>query len=253
MSSGDELRARGALWGAWESWWRWNCRACAQYQVLERSRPCRDIDEALASEHEAPLQQFFLFPQQWRYCVQERKVVDQARSWSAPLYRLYWLLGLDVGLHVLVKLFAAWLRSRWLIRGLYTQLLPRFLFPWWKVVDRSDRMLHFPPRPVATSAYAASKPRRGMSPSSVAPRQQRFRRGRRQGCVVGDAPRQQTALSGGEQRYAGTSPAVAGNGYGARAGEEQRYAGTSPAVAGICRLVAIRFRLALKGSPYGHG
>ncbi len=70
---------------------------------------------------------------------------------------------------------------------------------------------------------------------------------------LGDAPRQQTALSGGEQRYAGTSPAVAGNGYGARAGEEQRYAGTSPAVAGICRLVVIRFMLALKGSPYGHG
>ncbi len=54
-----------------------------------------------------------------------------------------------------------------------------------------------------------------MSPSSVAPRQQRSRRGRRHN---GACPRwamllaQQTALSGGEHRPAGTSPAVAGMG-----------------------------------------
>ncbi len=67
-------------------------------------------------------------------------------------------------------------------------------------------------------------PRRGMSPSSVAPRQQRSHRGRRHdGACPRRAllPAQQTALSG----------------------EELRYAGTSPAVAGICRLVAIRFML----------
>ncbi len=34
-------------------------------------------------------------------------------------------------------------------------------------------------RPLATSAYAASTPRRGLSPSSVAPRQQRSQPGRR--------------------------------------------------------------------------
>ncbi len=62
---------------------------------------------------------------------------------------------------------------------------------------------------------AGTPPQRGLPPLGVAPRQQRSRRGRRHN---GACPRwamllaQQTALSGGEQRPAGTSPAVAGMG-----------------------------------------
>ncbi len=84
---------------------------------------------------------------------------------------------------------------------------------------------------VSLQTYAASKPRRGMSPSSVAPRQQRFRRGRRR-----DAPRPENSAFWREAAprwHEPDEPSGDGNGRGARAGEEQRYAGTSPAVAGI--------------------
>ncbi len=86
------------------------------------------------------------------------------------------------------------------------------------------------PRPVATSAYTASTPRRGLSPSSVAPRQQRSQPGRRHN---GACPRwamllaQRTSViwRGAAPRW--DKPSGGGNRRGARAGEEQRPAGTT--------------------------
>ncbi len=69
------------------------------------------------------------------------------------------------------------------------------------------------PRPVATSAYAASTPRRGMSPSSVAPRQQRSQPGRRHN---GACPRWAMLLA--QHRYLARSSAPLG-----RAGQAQRW------------------------------
>ncbi len=62
-------------------------------------------------------------------------------SLSAPLYRWYWFLNMDLGLHLLIKLFAAVLRSKRLVRFLFRRLLPLAVFPRWVVTDRSDRML----------------------------------------------------------------------------------------------------------------
>ena len=58
----------------------------------------------------------------------------------ALLYRLYWLVGMDVGLHILVRLLARWLPGSW-TRLCYRQVIPRLVPKGWKVVDRSDRQL----------------------------------------------------------------------------------------------------------------
>lgn len=113
-----------------------------QYYVTEKATPCATIEAALALEAQSPLQQFFLMPHQWQYVVQERSVSKVSQpSQTAWLYRLYWLINLDLGLHLLIKLFAARLRSRSLVHFLFRQILPRSLFPNWVVTDRSDRQL----------------------------------------------------------------------------------------------------------------
>ena len=141
VSEGDELaRARCSL-GCLGVVLSVELPCVPQYQVREKARFARTIEDALASESRAPLQQFYLFPHLWRYGIHERTAVEQPVSWSAPLYRLYWWLGLDMGLHLLIKISAAVIRSRALVHGLYRYVLPHFVFPWWKVVDRSDRIL----------------------------------------------------------------------------------------------------------------
>ena len=141
VSEGDELRAARCSLGCLGVVVSVELPCIPEYRIRECARFARTIEEALSSESHAPLQQFYLFPHLWRYGIHERTVVEQPVSWSAPLYRLYWWLGLDIGLHLLIKLFAAVLKSRMLIRGLFRYLLPWFVFPWWKVVDRSDRIL----------------------------------------------------------------------------------------------------------------
>lgn len=141
VNDGDDLRAARCSLGCMGIVVSVELPCVPQYQVLEFARPCASIDEALASESESTLQQFFLFPHQWRYCVQERRIVVQPRSWSAPAYRVYWFVALDIGLHVLVKLAASILKVRRFIHWIYQYILPISIFRWWRVVDRSDRML----------------------------------------------------------------------------------------------------------------
>ena len=113
-----------------------------QYRVQEQTQPRNTIEEILELERTAPLQQFFLFPHAWTYFAQTRRVAEKTgRSHSAWLYRIYWFLSLDVGLHLLIKLFVSVLRSRSMVRFLFRRLLPNFIFPRWVVADRSDRQL----------------------------------------------------------------------------------------------------------------
>lgn len=113
-----------------------------QYLVREQASSFDTIEEVLGRETDSPLQQFFQLPHNWRYYASERSVAQsQKRSRFAWLYQVYWLTCIDVGMHLFIKLFASPLRSRSLIRLLFRRLLPCFIFPWWVVVDRSDRIL----------------------------------------------------------------------------------------------------------------
>ena len=113
-----------------------------QYFVRETMTPKATIEKVLALEANSPLQQFFLVPHSWTYFAQERSVApENHRSGFAAVYRVYLFLSLDVGMHLLIVLFAAWLRSRWLIRLLFKRIVPGSIFSRWVVVDRSDRQL----------------------------------------------------------------------------------------------------------------
>ncbi|MDX1945111.1 MAG: D-arabinono-1,4-lactone oxidase [Pirellulaceae bacterium] len=142
VTDGAELRAARCGLGCLGVIAQVTFRCIPQYYVREQAAPCDTIEEALAGEAAAPLQQFFLIPHLWKYFAQRRVVAEQNRaSFSASLYRWYWFLNIDLGLHLFIKLFASVLRSPRLVRLLFCRVLPAFIFPRWVVIDRSDKML----------------------------------------------------------------------------------------------------------------
>lgn len=141
VTDGDDLRAAKCHLGCLGVVVQVELPCVQQYNIMERIRACNTFEEALSSEPESPLQQSFLLPHRWKYLVQERSISDRPRSWLAPLYRLYWWLGLDLLFHLIMLLFSRIFRSRRLIHFLYKYLLPPFVIRNWKVVDRSDKIL----------------------------------------------------------------------------------------------------------------
>jgi L-gulono-1,4-lactone dehydrogenase len=140
ISSGPELRAARCSLGSLGivTWMRLPMRP--QYQIEEHFRRYERLDQVLEQEAVYDLQQFFLVPWWWDYFAQHRREVDRPRSRLAPLYRLYWGVGMDVGLHVLVWLLARWL-PKWCTRFFYRRVIARLVPKGWKVIDRSDRQL----------------------------------------------------------------------------------------------------------------
>jgi FAD/FMN-containing dehydrogenase len=116
-------------------------RCIPQYAVTESVRGYVSLDEVLAQESEHPLQQFYLVPHAWVFYAQQRKALlaePSKRSWHATLYRIYWFLFIDLGLHWCIKICAAWLRSRRLVHLLYRRLLPWLIWKPRNLVERSD-------------------------------------------------------------------------------------------------------------------
>ncbi len=113
-----------------------------QYFVQEQMVPVRSVDQALALQEETPLQQFFLIPHSWSVYVQRRKISErEQRQNGAALYRVYWFLAMDLGLHLLILLTAVWMKSRWAVRFFFRRVVPWTIIPPWKPVDRSDLQL----------------------------------------------------------------------------------------------------------------
>ncbi len=142
VDSGPELRAARCSVGAMGIVLEVTLPCVPQYYVRERCVWRDGLDAVLDREAAAPLQQFYILPHTWTFLVHERRVAaGNRRAGAAALYRAYWLALIDVALHVGVKVAAAWLRSRRLARTLYARVLPAFIFPRWRVTDRSDRQL----------------------------------------------------------------------------------------------------------------
>ena len=113
-----------------------------QYFVQEKSTFCKTIEEVLVLEEQAPLQQFFLMPQSWYFFAQERLVSkEQRRRGFAAIYRIYWFLFIDLGMHLVMKLIVSILRSRKLVHIFFRSIVPSLVFKNWVVTDRSDRAL----------------------------------------------------------------------------------------------------------------
>ena len=140
--SGQALRAARCSVGALGVVLEVTLKCVPQYSVRERCVWRPDLDAVLDNESAGPLQQFYLIPHTWAYLEHERSVApDNRRSGAAMLYRAYWLIVIDVLLHLGIKLTASLLRSRRLVDVLYRHLLPACIFPKWRVTDRSDRQL----------------------------------------------------------------------------------------------------------------
>ena len=142
VDSGVALRAARCSVGAMGVVLEVTLPCVPQYHVRERSVWRQSLQAVLEREPEAPLQQFYLIPHAWTYLVHERRVAEQGRrAGGAALYRVYWLTVIDMLLHLCVKFAASLTRSRRLVHLLYRRVLPAFIFPRWRVTDRSDRQL----------------------------------------------------------------------------------------------------------------
>lgn len=112
-----------------------------QYLVEEHFRFYEGLDQVLKSEKDFPIQQFFLLPHNWRFMAQHRRTVATGHSLLAPLYRIYWFLFVDLGLHLILLGMTRVIRSRGLVRFFYRQIVPWTIVRGWKVVDKSQRIL----------------------------------------------------------------------------------------------------------------
>lgn len=112
-----------------------------QYHVEEHFRMVDHLEDVLAAEEDYPIQQFFLVPHLWRFLVQHRREVEGRRSILAPIYRVYWFLGIDLGLHLVLTTLTRIVRSRKLIRLFYRHVVPWTIPRGWRVVDKSQAIL----------------------------------------------------------------------------------------------------------------
>lgn len=115
-----------------------------QFNVAESVKAVESVDEVLKLENKHPLQQFYFVPHLNRLYVatrHEARSWDGVPGWKSRCYRLYQLLGIDIGVHLIILIMAFFHRSRWLIQWFYRSVLPKFVLKDRVFVDRSDRML----------------------------------------------------------------------------------------------------------------
>lgn len=115
------------------------CRQC--YGIEEHFREYRLLEPVLSAEEQFPLQQFYLAPWRWTYLAQHRREVPLKRSPLASLYRIYWFLSIDLGLHLLILFALRIVRSNRFVRFLYRHVIARTVIQNWKVTDESSAML----------------------------------------------------------------------------------------------------------------
>jgi len=141
-NEGDSLRAARCALGCLGVVLSVQFQCVPKYLVAERLVRCASIEQVLEGEESHPLQQFYLVPHLWGWLAQRRAVaVGRGRSWYAGMYRIYWFLGLDVGLHLIVKLLAAVFQSRKLVRRFYRHVASQVILKNLTVVDDSHRTL----------------------------------------------------------------------------------------------------------------
>ncbi|MEY2726625.1 MAG: hypothetical protein RLZZ458_2492 [Planctomycetota bacterium] len=141
ISEGDELRAARCSLGCMGVILEVTFAAVPQYYVQEMLVPVNSLDQALKSESAWPLQQLYLMPHVWRYYVQRRRQAEPGNRFLADLYRIYWFLVMDLGLHLLVLGSLQLAQHRRVIKWLFRWLLPWFVISSCRATDRSDRQL----------------------------------------------------------------------------------------------------------------
>lgn len=140
IDGGDELRAARCSLGSLGIISSVRVQIRKQFMVEEHFRRCASLEEVLREEATYDLQQFYLIPWRWDYFAQHRREVEAPRSALAWLYRVYWALCMDIGLHLAVWPLAK-LLPRFCTKIFFRHIVPLTIPRGWKVVDRSDRQL----------------------------------------------------------------------------------------------------------------
>jgi len=141
ICSGDELRAARCSLGAMGVVVSVGFWARPEYQVEEYFERYNRLDDVLARETEFPLQQFYLIPWLWQFFGQHRRESKKPRSALATVYRWYFYLVIDVGLHLCLLLLSRVLKSSALIKFFFRHIATKAVIRRWHVVDRSQDML----------------------------------------------------------------------------------------------------------------
>lgn len=141
INSGDELRAARCALGSLGVVVSVGFRSRPRYNVEECFSRYDDLESVLAAENDYPLQQFFLMPWWWRYFAQHRRETEKPRGGWAALYRLYFFLQFDIGLHLMVRFVVRTLRSPRLVRWMFRNITPLLVVRNWNVVDDASKML----------------------------------------------------------------------------------------------------------------
>ena len=142
INDGSELQAARCSLGCLGVITEITLSCIPQYFVQEKYTFCESIEDILELEKQAPLQQFFLMPHSWRFLAQERVVSSECRRRGlAIVFRVYWFIVIDVGMHLTLKLFASIVKSKKLIHFFYHSVAPSLISSRWVVTDRSDRTL----------------------------------------------------------------------------------------------------------------
>lgn len=141
VTGGDELRAARCSLGCLGVILSVRIQCRPQYSVEEHWREYQNLDQALQGEDQYPLQQFFLLPWRWTFLVQHRRELPSGRSHLAWLYRIYWFVFIDLGMHLFLMLSARVVQSRSFVHVLFRHVLPAAVVRNWKVIDNSSEML----------------------------------------------------------------------------------------------------------------
>lgn len=141
IRSGPELEAARCSLGCMGVVLSVGIRCREQYRIEQKFQFVKELQSALDAETTYPIQQFFLLPFRWDYLLQMRRETQRTASVHTWVFRLYWFLTIDLGLHLILIFFRRWLRSNWLIKCFYKVAVPLVLIRNWKVVDKSQHHL----------------------------------------------------------------------------------------------------------------
>lgn len=141
IDGGDTLRAARCSLGSLGIILKVQIRCRNLYNVEEHWQEYSKLDPVLIAEQEYPLQQFFLIPWRWTYLAQHRRESTEQRSQLASVYRAYWFLTIDLGLHLLMLFAVRWLSSTIVVRFLFQHIIPQAIIRQWRVTDESSAML----------------------------------------------------------------------------------------------------------------
>ncbi len=142
VDTGDELRAARCALGCMGVIVSITLPCVPQYYVEESMERLYSIDDVVDREKSWPLQQFYLIPHSWNFVLQKRRVTSERRPGAvSKLYRAYWLLVIDIGLHIGIKLTASLLQSAGAVSFFFRRVASLLVFENWNVTDRSDKQL----------------------------------------------------------------------------------------------------------------